>query len=507
MRRHRAASLLAFCGLLCGCSDGDLPPSPATFDAAAADGGLRFDKDGVIVGADASPPKVDSGSVPDSGPGPTDGGQADAGLDAGPPPEDAGPTDGGPPDAGPVDAGPVDAGCPDCCTLGVCCDDSTGKAKVAGAACGQEPAKVAYKCAGSTVERREGFAGCDGVHVVLCSADPAHMSWSGWKVIETCAGGKACLPAVGEAKPSCPEVPVECKTHGDCADTKGCTQDLCDAGKCLHLPASAGTPCGDKVLATEYKCSSAAKGGTIQMHEAVAGCDGKAETCPVDGSGKAWKPWTSLKTCPWDQVCMIQSPDQPGTCAATPKCTPGTTCCADDGFYAAKGIKCGDYAYKTEAKCLSEAKGGKIAERKAFGGCTGASTWCSSTSESLVWGEWAETKACKANEVCSKGWSAGTVQCKDAGVCSPSNSCCTEAGEYAAKATKCSDYAYGTEKKCESENKGGKILQRKGYGGCDGKSSWCSSSKDNLVWGEWQPIQTCAADQVCVSTQWSTYCQ
>ena len=596
----RAIALVAMVAGFVGCSDDALPPSagPLTDAANGEDGGLRFDKDGVIVTVDAGSPP---GDVPDAGV------SVDVGLakDTGAPVVDAGqPGDAQVHDAGPGDSGPIDAGCPDCCTLGVCCDDSSGKAKAAGTPCGQEPTKVEFKCEGSSITRREGFAGCDGVQVGLCSSDSAHMSWSGWQEIEICPGGKSCIPAVGEAKPTCPEIPVECKSHGDCADAKACSQDLCDAGKCLHLPASEGTPCGDKTLATEYKCSSTSKGGAIQVRDAVAGCDGKAETCPADGAGKAWKPWSTYKKCDWNKVCKVEAPDKPGTCGDAPKCTPKTTCCdadgkfaatgaqcddkivdeefkcegpikggklmvrngykgcagsstwcssyssqlhwkdwqlsaqckatekcklgynggsgkcdatkecaakttccGDDGFYAAKGTKCGKNAYKTEAKCLSAAKGGKISERKAYGGCTGTSTWCSNTSDNLVWGPWEQIKACKPNEACEPGWSAGVVNCKDVGVCSIYSSCCTEAGEYALKGYKCSDYAYGSEKKCESEALGGKILQRKGYGGCSGKSSSCSSSAANLVRGEWEVYQTCGPKQVCKATEWQTYCQ
>ncbi len=578
--------------LLAACSS-DAPPSTATepWDSGPADSNITFGDGGVVDPADGGRTAADSAGPKDIGRSIPDAGKPDTGVDS------------GIKDSGPIDTGPVDAGCPDCCTLGVCCDDNTGKAKPAGTPCGQEPTKIEFKCAGNTITRREGFAGCDGVQVGLCSADPAHMTWSGWKVIETCLGGKVCIPAVGEGKPSCPEVPVECKSNGECGDNKSCTQDFCDAGKCLHLPAASGTPCGTKKMATEYKCSSTSKGGSVMVRHSVAACDGKAETCPSSGGPPAWQPWTTAEKCPYNKVCTVQAPDKPGKCIEAPKCTPGTTCCtaegkyaekgakcgdkaideefkckgpakggelwvrqgfkgcsgsstwcssyssqihwqdwklsskcqpaekcklgynggsgkcdatkecsksstccAEDGFYAAKGTKCGNYAYKTESKCVSEAKGGKILERKAFGGCTGTGTWCSNSSDNLVWGDWAEGKACKANEVCKPGWSKGTVQCKSAGVCSPSNSCCTEAGEYAAKGVKCSDFAYGSEKKCESADKGGKILQRKGYGGCDGKSAWCSSSKDNLVWGQWETYQTCSESQVCKSTEWSTYC-
>lgn len=570
-------------------------PTDSTGDGGSSwaydSGGLRFDPDGSV--------QLDGQGVADSSGGTDAGVQDTAGplQDAGGPElphGDTGGFDAAVADAGPGDLGTPDAGCPDCCTLGVCCDESTGKAKPAKTPCGSEPIEVQWTCEGATIRERRLLAGCDGVNAGWCGDDKSMAAWTPWQTLETCEGGKSCQVMEPGTKPLCPQTPKECTSHAQCADAKACTADLCDAGKCLHLPAAAGTPCGSAVLKTEYQCTSG-KGGAVQVREAVAGCDGKTEGCPATGGPMGWQPWKTYKQCPYAQVCVLQAPDQPGTCGPAPTCTPGSTCCdakggwaaqgtqcgdqlveeefkcegpalggklmvrkayngcsgsssfcsayysqylhwkdwevsltckanekcklgyggtsgkcdsapecspggtccGADGFYASKGVQCGTYAYKTESKCASADKGGKILTRKAFGGCSGTSTWCSSAADALVWGPWAETDSCKANEVCKPGWSEGSVSCEAAGTCNPYSACCSDAGEYEKKGVKCGSYANKTEYKCASADKGGKVLRRQAFSGCSGTSSSCSSQQADLVWDEWADYKTCKAYEVC----------
>lgn len=387
-----------------------------------------------------------------------------------------------------------------CCTAGGCCDLVSHEFKPVGTPCGSEAVASEWGCDGSAIEKREAVAGCDG-SADGCSSGGQFIAWGQWQPVETCANDWSCILASPQQKPTCKDVPKpECGKHSDCADSQACSDDWCDAGKCVHLPAKPQSPCGKDVLATEYGCSSTGKGGSIQKREAVAACDGLALSCT--GDAKYWGGWKTVQSCNFSQVCTIDDPSKPGTCTDAPKCDPGSTCCTAGGQYAVKGTQCGDKAADAEYQCASDAKGGAIQIREGFPGCSGYSTYCSSGSSSLIWGDWKTWKTCGSTEKCEVWWQGSPGECVSAVQCTPETTCCTTEGEYAPAGTKCGTSVLDVEQKCSEMAKGGQILERKSYAACSGSSTSCFSFSGTF-WTDWTVAGSCKADEICEVDAWS----
>ena len=387
---------------------------------------------------------------------------------------------------------------PSCCKAGVCCDTGIGAPKTTGHACGTTTVQSDWACDGADKRRRDAVAGCDGTSATGCSTASEHLVWGEWKTASSCPSGQLCVPAAPGIEPSC-GTPPECSKQSDCNDGQPCTFDVCDAGKCAHVPEKAGTACGTKVVATEYQCSSPNQGASIQIREGVAACDGQTATCPTTTDKPVFGPWKTFKTCPWTDVCEVSDASQPGVCKGAPKCKPGTTCCTDAGEYAAKGTICADKEVDVESVCEGTAPGNSVKSRVAKPGCSGNGTTCYEFSSSYwVWSEWKVTATCGPKEACEIGWN-GTGSCTSKTQCSPSSGCCTQDGFYAAQGSTCSTSSSKakTEKKCENNAKGGWILQREASYGCSGKGGSCSYASADYVWGEWKQLEQCAKNEAC----------
>lgn len=391
-----------------------------------------------------------------------------------------------------------------CCDSGACCNLATHQVQGAKVACGKTPLQVQYQCQGAAIQQRQAIAGCDGTSATGCSEDPAMATWSAWKSLSTCGSGATCVPgATVDVLPTCEGGGIaECLEDAACDDGNDCTDDTCVATSCQHQPAVGSIPCGDTALATEYQCSGTSAGGALQSRKAWATCS--AGTCSA--SSKTWTPWATVKPCGWSEVCSVTDPSQPGSCVPQPSCKSGTTCCDSAGQYAAQGTACGTAVISSEYKC-DGGKGGQVLVRKGVAGCSGSSTYCSSSTSNLAWGEWQALQTCAANQVCTPSWSSSQpATCQ--GACSAGSTCCTGAGDFAAQGTKCSTFSSDSQENCSGTGKGASILTRKGYPGCTGTSTSCSYDDADLAWGDWTVSKTCSSTQVCeVDTYGYASCQ
>ncbi|MCB9739721.1 MAG: hypothetical protein H6747_10670 [Deltaproteobacteria bacterium] len=385
-----------------------------------------------------------------------------------------------------------------CCKAGVCCDTAIGAPKPSGTACGSAVVQTEWACDGADKRRRDAVAGCDGGSPDGCSTASQYVVWGGWQTAASCPTGQQCVPAAPGQEPGC-GTPPECTKQADCNDGQPCTFDICDAGKCGHIPEKAGTPCGSATIATEYQCSSDNPGGAIQVRTGVAACDGQGSTCPTQSTTPAFGPWKTFKTCGWNDVCVVDDKSQPGVCKGAPKCKPGSICCDAAGEYAAKGTVCGEKEVDVEFVCEGTAPGNVVKKRVAKPGCSGNSTTCFEFSSSYwVWSEWSTVQTCGAKEACEISWS-GEGSCTSKTQCSPSSGCCTADGFYAAQGASCtsSTTTAKSEKKCQDKEKGGWIMQRTAGYGCSGSSGSCSYSSENYVWSDWKQLEQCAKNEAC----------
>lgn len=380
-----------------------------------------------------------------------------------------------------------DAQCNDgkICTKDVCekgeCSHPPG---AAGTPCGAAPLATEYSCGSSgAIMRRFAVSTCDGSGTA-CPAKSTSPVWGKWQVWKTCGFNETCKVTDKTQPGTCVGAP-KCKPDTTCCTAQG-----------EYAPKA--SPCGTKVVDTEVKCDGG-KGGKLSIRTATAGCSGGSTSCfSYVSSYLAWGPWKVSKQCGALETCEVNYNKTQGSCNKKTQCSANGSCCDKDGFYEPKGSKCGASALKTEERCQnapgsSSGKGGAIQERKAWRGCTGTSTYCSSSTTSLVWEPWVTKKTCPAAATCEvKG---GKATCVTA--CSPSQSCCTATGAFAAKNTKCGSWSVKSEQKCSGSGKGSSILERVAFYGCSGSSASCSYASADFAWEAWKPKKTCESWQGC----------
>jgi hypothetical protein len=372
---------------------------------------------------------------------------------------------------------------PDCKPGSACCD-AQGMYAAQGTACGTSTVSTEYKCDGAKgglMQVRKAVAGCSGSST-YCSSSSSSLSWGAWQAYKQCASNQVCSVDWSSQPGTC---------DGACTAGSTCCTATGDF-------AAQATKCGSFSTSTQQKCSGTGKGASILTRKGYPGCAGTSASCSYDDANLAWADWTTSKTCAGTEVCELDSFGY-ASCQSAVKCTPGSQCCTSDGLYAAKGVQCGTYSTDTEYQCSGTGKGAILQQRKGYDGCSGTSTSCSYSSADTFWGPWATYKTCAANETCevSSGGSYGS--CQDAGVCSPTSTCCTPTGDYAAAGTKCGTWVASSEYKCSDTAKGAKMLKRDAYSGCDA-SGFCSSSDASLVWGDWTTYKTCGSTQYCKVT-------
>ena len=141
----------------------------------------------------------------------------------------------------------------------------------------------------------------------------------------------------------------------------------------------------------------------------LAGCTGYSTSCSSSSSYSVSMVET-YKKCSSFQKCSVKSATSPGTCVTGDKCTPGTKCCPD-GQYAAKATKCGTSVTKKQYTCSSGSKGATIYLQEAYGGCTGSSTSCSTSSSYRFWAPQKKYKKCSSSQYCKVSSSGTSASC------------------------------------------------------------------------------------------------
>jgi hypothetical protein len=143
---------------------------------------------------------------------------------------------------------------------------------------------------------------------------------------------------------------------------------------------------------------------------AYSGCSGSSTSCSSSSSYLHWVTET-YKNCSSSQKCSVKSATSPGTCITGDKCTPGTKCCPN-GQYATKGTKCGTSVSKKKYSCSGAGKGAEIWLQQGYGGCTGYSTSCSTSSSYLYWAPAKKYKKCSSTYYCTVNSSGSSASCK-----------------------------------------------------------------------------------------------
>ncbi len=313
---------------------------------------------------------------------------------------------------------------------------------------------------------------------------------------DSCKIGNTCV-ASGAKNPT--DACLACAPSTSATDWSPAIACKCASGVCCDAKAGkilpGKTKCDDAVKATEYQCS--ADGKQLQQRQAFRGCTGTGNTCSATTANYAWTDWTKVQDCAAGTVCEVKDAAVKGTCVSVTVgiCTPNTTCCDAKGQYAAKATSCGKDTIKTETKCSSADKGGKVQTRTAVAGCTGASTTCSTAASNLNWTVWKDTKTCASDEICQV--KDGLAACQKVAACDPKLTCCTASGTFASQATKCGTELLGSQFQCSGEAKGAKVQKRDAYGGCSGTAIGCSFLFYDLHFTAWSDVKTCKATEYC----------
>jgi len=385
------------------------------------------------------------------------------------------------------------------CKAGTTCCDAKGFYAAKGSKCGTSKYKTEYKCEkagklGGAILAREGFKGCSG-QSTWCSTLTSNLFWGPWKTLSTCKATEACKDSFSPSyKPSCSNA-TDCKPTQTCCTTAG-----------MYQPK--GTKCGTKKLASETRCSVTGK--AIEQRDAYPGCSGNGTTCfSYTSSYYAWTAWKLAHLCPSGGTCKEKYKGKAECAGGSTQCKTYQTCCTPAGTWAKAKTKCGNFAYKTEYKCTganpATGKGGKVQRRKGYGGCTGSSASCSSSTSNLAWSAWEDYDTCQAHEKCTVTAYSGT--CKNVSKCSPSGTCCTTTGEYEKAGKKCGSYPTKKAYKCSGVTKGSDVMVQEIFTGCSGTSGISCSYKDaHLYKAPWKLYKACPATQYCLVTKYSHTC-
>jgi len=372
------------------------------------------------------------------------------------------------------------------CSSGTCCYTSYKAIQPKYTKCSSSVQKTEYKCAGNKVLYRRAYRGCSGSSTT-CQSSSSYWHWTDWLTYKQCSSGQLCKSSGSSSSP------------GTCG---GGTTKQCSSGTCCNTSTGmykpAGTTCSSSIASTQYKCSGVKY---VYRRYAYRGCSGSSTSCSSSSTNWVYSSWSKYKTCATSssssQACY-QSSSSNATCSSKKYCSSGTCC---DTYYKSirpRYTKCGSSTKQYQYKC----QGNKIVYRRAYYGCSGSSTSCSSSSSYYHWTDYTTYKTCGSGQVCKPGSSsasAGTCVSSGGGgtpkQCSSGTCCNTQTGRYRTKGEKCGSSAVKYEYQCSSTGKS--IYRRYVYQGCSGYSSACSSSSSNYYYGSWGSYSSCGSGQHC----------
>ena len=239
-----------------------------------------------------------------------------------------------------------------------------------------------------------------------------------------------------------------CQCNGQCAAAGTCCADY----DTVCTGCTDGASCDDGLACTTDTCDSAS--GQCQYAIAPGNCliDG---ACYADGEGGP-----SCKTCAADDDNEAWSIDAGASCDDGNPCTTGEVC-------SAAGVCEG----QTSASCCKD-----DADCDDGDPCT--------------------------TDSCDKV--AGTCDAAPIAGCCTTGVCCDAVNQSVLTGTGCGEQVVSEEFQCTDKT----IEKRTAFAGCTGQSGDdCSTAPADLVWGDWQAVQTCGDGQSCVVTGDSAACK
>ena len=347
--------------------------------------------------------------------------------------------------------------------------------------CGTAPIFAQYGCLngpgggdpGGAIITHSQFATCGAAG--KCDGKP---DWAPWTIVQDCLMTEKCDVPITSEPGTCALIPV-CNPGSSCCGPDG-----------LYLPT--GTACGSAVVATEYQCESADKGGKYSEREGVAGCSGTSSLCSaITPSWAAWKPAGS---CAYNQTCSLPIASAPPLC--TDVCTAGSTCCTDIGDWADQGTKCASALLKSVMICTAANGVESVLSSQLFPGCSGVDGTCSTDTANLYKSAYSIVKQCASYEKCMQ--TGDFADCILNAPCQPGTQCCAANGQFAPAGTPCKPTG-ATQYSCSNNLPGGAILTRNVFFGCSGAGTECSYSPSSYSFSPWLDTTDCLPTEVCLS--------
>ena len=345
------------------------------------------------------------------------------------------------------------------CTAGTTCCTATGDYAPKATKCDSAVKASEYQCSGTgtgaKVQERKAYRGCLGTSTT-CSVSSTNWSWTGWTTYKQCTSSEVCS--------------VSSKTSpGACVKS--------DAAICaLSDKYSSGLYYSSAYNLGSYTDTSAAKwmDPEVILNSAY---DAEYFKYKIEDKLNTTNPKVHVEFEGADNVvvCGYYTCDKGagGKNCAPVKCPAGTTPSYIGSVSGANPNGC----------CMTAQKGTLSFSPDASG----------TTDES----GWAYLRFANTGKVCQKVKAKLVFGSQQQTQCNPSTTCCTAAGTYATKTTKCGTSALASEYKCSSSAKGGDVLKRQAFGGCTGSSTTCSTATTNRYWDAWKTDINCTTTQVC----------
>ncbi len=363
------------------------------------------------------------------------------------------------------------------CAAGSTCCSATGAWATAGTACGSAT-QVEYKCSGTTLgasaQVRKATGGCSGTSAT-CSTAASKLVWSSWGSYQACTATQLCVAGSSASLPPICQAPASdlCSATDPSYGTTTVTapKDLgtfSDAAAAVWMaPKVALSSDTDKdffkykitddfnlndpkvsvtwsttkpvTVCAYYQCLSGPNGTDCDPITCPTGSTGYNNSvvssvnpngCCIDGaSGTLTFAVNAPGTLNEDGYVHFNIKNKTGSgCqqvgvklafggSDNSACSPATSCCADNGSWAAKGTACGA-VLSSEYQCSATTAGGISQKRDIKGTCGGTAATCGTTTTTP--GSWSTALACTASEFCA------TPDPTAAGVCvSPGSGSCS----------------------------------------------------------------------------------
>ncbi len=365
----------------------------------------------------------------------------------------------------------------DTCTAGSCTHGLADTATL----CGNTALYTEYGCLNGPAGDLAGGSQITRVQYASCGAQgkcDGAPGFTPWTVTQDCQATEKCDVPISTEPGTCTLISV-CKPGAQCCGADG-------------QWAPTGTACGSATVASQYQCTSAAKGSAYSKRDGVNGCSGTSAQCSA--VTPSWGNWTAAGSCAFNELCSVPVNNAPPVCTAV--CAPGAACCTNAGDWADQGTKCADALLKSVSKCSSANGVETVLSSQLFPGCTGLDGTCSTDTANLSQSAYTIVKTCQSYEKCVA--TGDTADCILNAPCEPGTQCCTASGQFAPLGAQCAS-ANKTQYSCSNNMAGGAVLTRDVSYGCSGGSIQCTYDPANYYYSPWVDTQDCQSTEACTS--------